>query len=157
MGSRRTKDGKTEMTKAGVAGPGTMGPGIAGGIAGTLACGGMKVTAFDVRAGQRHEQGRGGMRKTMSGSRLLLSAAFGLLAAIGVAAAAGVAEVASIALLVPEQGNEFCGNEQCVHAVRGVDEKSGLKFVPVEGIGYGGVRTTLRELAEDSASLMIAN
>src|SRR5215470_19291584 len=38
-----------------------------------------------------------------------------------------------------------------------VAEKYGLEFMPAEGLGYGDVRPTLRELADDGASLIIAH
>ena len=36
-------------------------------------------------------------------------------------------------------------------------EKYGLEFLPAQGLGYGDVRPTLRELAGEGASLMIAH
>ena len=70
---------------------------------------------------------------------------------------AEAAEVKSIAILVPEQGTDFGWNQQGVDAARAVAEKYGLEFIPAEGLGYGDVRPTLRELAEDGAGLMIAH
>lgn len=67
------------------------------------------------------------------------------------------ADVKSIAVLVPEQGTDYGWNQQGVDAARAVAEKYGLEFIPAEGLGYGDVRPTLRELAEDGASLMIAH
>ena len=66
-------------------------------------------------------------------------------------------EVKKIAILVPEQGTDFGWNQQGVDAARAVAEKYGLEFVPAEGLGYGDVRPTLRELAAEGASLMIAH
>lgn len=79
--------------------------------------------------------------------------------AIGVAAttSAIAADVKSIAVMVPEQGTDFGWNQQGVDAARAVAEKYGLEFMPAEGLGYGDVRPTLRELAEDGASLIIAH
>ncbi len=65
--------------------------------------------------------------------------------------------VKSIAVLVPEQGTDFGWNQQGVDAARAVAEKMGLEFLPAEGLGYGDVRPTLRELAAEGASLMIAH
>jgi len=76
---------------------------------------------------------------------------------IGLGTAAQSADVKSIAVLVPEQGTDFGWNQQGVDAARTVAEKYGLEFIPAEGLGYGDVRPTLRELAEDGASLMIAH
>ncbi len=66
-------------------------------------------------------------------------------------------EVKSIAILVPEQGTDYGWNQQGVDAARAVAEKYGLEFLPAEGLGYGDVRPTLRELAAEGASLMIAH
>lgn len=66
-------------------------------------------------------------------------------------------EVTSIAILVPEEGTDFGWNQQGVDAARQVAEAYGLEFIPAEGLGYGDVRPTLRELAEDGVSLMIAH
>lgn len=63
----------------------------------------------------------------------------------------------AIAVLVPEQGTDYGWNQQGVDAARAVAEKHGLEFMPAEGLGYGDVRPTLRELAEDGAGLMIAH
>ncbi|GAB5468721.1 MAG: BMP family protein [Rhodospirillales bacterium] len=73
------------------------------------------------------------------------------------AGSAQAEEVSSIAILVPEQGTDYGWNQQGVDAARAVAEKYGLEFMPAEGLGYGDVRPTLRELAEDGASLMIAH
>ncbi|MDP7343249.1 MAG: BMP family ABC transporter substrate-binding protein, partial [Alphaproteobacteria bacterium] len=65
--------------------------------------------------------------------------------------------VKKIAVLVPEQGTDYGWNQQGVDAARAVAEKYDLKFLPAEGLGYGDVRPTLRELADEGASLMIAH
>ncbi len=81
--------------------------------------------------------------------------------ALAIAAGAGIgldaAEVKKLAIMVPEQGTDFGWNQQGVDAARAVAEKYGLEFIPAEGLGYGDVRPTLRELAEDGASLIIAH
>lgn len=89
--------------------------------------------------------------KTLAGvaSALVLSGAIAL--------SASAAEVKAIAILVPEQGTDFGWNQQGVDAAKAVAEKYGLKFMPAEGLGYGDVRPTLRELAGEGASLMIAH
>ena len=83
--------------------------------------------------------------------------ALALGAFIGLAATAQAGEITSIAILVPEQGTDYGWNQQGVDAARAVAEKYGLEFLPAEGLGYGDVRPTLRELAEEGASLMIAH
>ncbi len=88
-----------------------------------------------------------------------LFAATGALAvgAVMTFSAASADEVTSIAILVPEEGTDFGWNQQGVDAAREVAEAYGIEFIPAEGLGYGDVRPTLRELAEDGASLMIAH
>ncbi|MGD9741054.1 MAG: BMP family protein [Dongiaceae bacterium] len=67
------------------------------------------------------------------------------------------AEVTKLAILVPEEGTDFGWNQQGVDAAKAVAEKYGLEFLPAQGLGYGDVRPTLRELAGEGASLMIAH
>ncbi len=85
--------------------------------------------------------------------RVLCAAAL----AVAFAIPAQAQEVTSIAVLVPEQGTDFGWNQQGVEAARAVAEKMGLEFIPAEGLGYGDVRPTLRELAADGVGLMIAH
>jgi len=93
---------------------------------------------------------------TLIGRRALCMAA--MAAALALPMATGqAAEVKSIAVLVPEQGTDYGWNQQGVDAARAVAEKYGLEFLPAEGLGYGDVRPTLRELAAEGASLMIAH
>ncbi len=90
-------------------------------------------------------------------SGYLLQAAGTLALAITVAAGAQAAEVKKLAIMVPEQGTDYGWNQQGVDAAKAVAEKYGLEFMPAEGLGYGDVRPTLRELADDGASLIIAH
>ena len=85
----------------------------------------------------------------------LTTAALVLTGALAVSA--GAAEVKKLAILVPEEGTDFGWNQQGVDAAKAVAEKYGLEFLPAEGLGYGDVRPTLRELAGEGASLMIAH
>ena len=87
----------------------------------------------------------------------LAPAAVILAGALSVGTAAPAAEVKSIAILVPEAGTDFGWNQQGVEAAREVAKKNNLEFIPAEGLGYGDVHPTLRELAGDGASLMIAH
>ncbi len=87
----------------------------------------------------------------------LTSVAVVVAGALSLASAGNAAEVKSIAVLVPEAGTDFGWNQQGVDAARAVAEKYGLEFMPAEGLGYGDVHPTLRELASDGASLMIAH
>lgn len=68
---------------------------------------------------------------------------------------ATAAEIKSIAVLVPEQGTDYGWNQQGLDAGRTVARKYNLEFIPVEGLGYGDIRPTLRELAADGVSLLI--
>ena len=88
--------------------------------------------------------------------RMALSA----LVAIGLAAVvtgAQAQEIDTIAVLVPEQGTDYGWNQQGVDAARAVGEAMGLEVIAAEGLGYGDVRPTLRELAAEGADLMIAH
>src|SRR4051812_40337014 len=67
------------------------------------------------------------------------------------------AEVKSIAILTPEAGTDFGWNQQGITAAKAAGEKTGVKVVVAENLGYGDVRPTMRELAEDGASLLIAH
>ncbi len=78
-------------------------------------------------------------------------------AGIAAMAPATAAEVKSIAVLTPEEPTDYGWNQQGYDAAKAVAEKYGLEFMPATGLGYGDVRPTLRELAEDGASLMIAH
>ena len=82
-----------------------------------------------------------------------------LVGAVGVTTmtAASAAEVKSLAILTPEDPTDYGWNQQGFDAAKAVAEKYGLEFMPATGLGYGDVRPTLRELAGDGASLMIAH
>ena len=90
------------------------------------------------------------------GSGKILSAAV-MAVSILAASTAMAGDVKKIAVLVPEEGTDFGWNQQGVDAARTVAEKYGLEFVAAEGLGYGDVRPTLRELAEEGVDLMIAH
>jgi basic membrane protein A len=93
-------------------------------------------------------------------NRLLQSTLVAALAVTGVAALGAHAqaqEIDKIAVLVPEQGTDYGWNQQGVDAARAVGEAMGLEVIAAEGLGYGDVRPTLRELAAEGADLMIAH
>ncbi|MFV0244479.1 MAG: BMP family protein [Qingshengfaniella sp.] len=77
------------------------------------------------------------------------------LAALTIAGPALAADVDSIAILTPEQGSDFGWNQQGVDAARAAAEAMGVEGIIAEGLGYGDVRPTMRELAADGAQLMI--
>lgn len=70
---------------------------------------------------------------------------------------AAAAQVKKIAVLVPEQATDYGWNQQGVDAARAVAEKFGLEFLPVESLDKSDIRPTLRELAGEGASLIIAH
>ena len=93
-------------------------------------------------------------------NRMLRSTLVAALAATGVAALGAHAqaqEIDTIAVLVPEQGTDYGWNQQGVDAARAVGDAMGLEVIAAEGLGYGDVRPTLRELAAEGADLMIAH
>ena len=76
---------------------------------------------------------------------------------IALATLAHAAEVKSIAILTPEAGTDYGWNQQGIAAAKAAAEKAGIKAMVAENLGYGDVRPTLREMAEDGASLIIAH
>jgi basic membrane protein A len=80
----------------------------------------------------------------------------GLTATVGTPAARA-GEVKKIAILTPEDPTDYGWNQQGFEAAKQVAAKYGIGFMPATGLGYGDVRATLRELAGDGASLMIAH
>ena len=111
----------------------------------------------------RIEETLEGEEATMTETKTMLSAGRRVLGTAALAAflvlpaVAAHAQVKSIAILVPEQGTDFGWNQQGVDAARTVAENMGLEFIPAEGLGYGDVRPTLRELAAEGAGLLIAH
>lgn len=70
---------------------------------------------------------------------------------------ARAAEITSLAIMTPEQGTDFGWNQQGIDAARAVAAAHGLRFTAAQGLGYGDVRATLRELADDKVGLIIAH
>lgn len=70
---------------------------------------------------------------------------------------ASAQDVSKIAVLVPEQGTDYGWNQQGVDAAKEVGAAMGIEVISAEGLGYGDVRPTLRELAAEGANLMIAH
>lgn len=90
----------------------------------------------------------------MKSLKTTISAAFiGML----LAGSAYAAEVKSIAILTPEEGTDYGWNQQGVDAAKAAGEVTGVKVIVAQGLGYGDVRPTMRELASDGASLLIAH
>jgi simple sugar transport system substrate-binding protein len=80
-------------------------------------------------------------------------------AAVGALLAGGAfaAELKAIAVLTPEEGTDYGWNQQGIEAAKKAGEAAGLEVIVAQGLGYGDVRPTLRELAEDGAGLLIAH
>ena len=83
----------------------------------------------------------------------ITAAMFGLL----MAGCAFAAEVKSIAILTPEDGTDYGWNQQGVDAAKAAAAATGVQVIVAQGLGYGDVRPTMRELAADGASLLIAH
>jgi basic membrane protein A len=73
------------------------------------------------------------------------------------AGGASAAEVRALAIMLPEEPTDFGWNQQAFEAAKAVAAKYHLTFMPASGLGYGDVRSELRELADDGASLIIAH
>ncbi len=74
-----------------------------------------------------------------------------------IAGTAVAAEVKSIAILTPEEGTDFGWNQQGVDAAKAAAKAAGIEVTVASGLGYGDVRPTMREIAADGASLIIAH
>lgn len=75
----------------------------------------------------------------------------------GLAGALQAAEVKSIAIMTPELGTDMGWNQQGIEAAKAAAAAAGIEAIVAENLGYGDVRPTLRELAEEGASLIIAH
>lgn len=67
------------------------------------------------------------------------------------------AELKSIAILTPEPGTDYGWNQQGVDAAKAAGKAAGVEVLVAENLGYGDVRPTLREMAQDGAGLLIAH
>jgi basic membrane protein A and related proteins len=94
-------------------------------------------------------------RKTGPGARTAVAVA--AVWALGAGLCASAAEVKSLAIMLPEEPTDFGWNQQAFDAAKTVAAKYHLKYMPASGLGYGDVRSELRELADDGASLIIAH
>jgi simple sugar transport system substrate-binding protein len=87
---------------------------------------------------------------------LLGSAALALLAVTSISMASA-AELKSIAILTPEAGTDYGWNQQGIDAAKAAGAAAGIKVIVADNLGYGDVRPTLREMAQDGAGLLIAH
>jgi basic membrane protein A len=67
------------------------------------------------------------------------------------------ADVTKIAIVAPEQGTDFGWNQQGIEGAKNAAKATGTEIIVADGLGYGNIRPTLRELAEDGAQLIIAH
>ncbi len=82
------------------------------------------------------------------------------MAAVGAltfAGGAALAQVEIIAVMTPEQGTDYGWNQQGVDSALAAGEAMGVEVITAEGLGYGDVRPTLRELAAENVDLIIAH
>src|SRR5271170_6638927 len=99
-------------------------------------------------------------RSKVSGTVLstALGAVLGVIGlGLGATTPTAAAELKKLAILIPEEPTDYGWNQQGFDAAKAVAAKYNLQFMPASGLGYGDVRPTLRELANDGASLMIAH
>lgn len=66
-------------------------------------------------------------------------------------------KVKKIAIVAPEQGNDFGWNQQGVDGAKAAAAALGLEIEVADGLGYDDVRPTLRDLAGNGADLIIAH
>jgi len=84
-----------------------------------------------------------------------LISALALVAGLGTSAMAE--EITSMAILTPETGTDFGWNQQGVDGAKAAGDALGVDVIVAENLGYGDVRPTLRELAEEEPGLIIAH
>ncbi|WP_460275718.1 putative B6 ABC transporter substrate-binding protein [Celeribacter sp. ULVN23_4] len=92
-------------------------------------------------------------RTTKSAVRLI--SALALVAGLGTSAMAE--EITSMAILTPETGTDFGWNQQGIDGAKAAGDALDIDVIVAENLGYGDVRPTLRELAEEKPGLIIAH
>lgn len=90
-------------------------------------------------------------------SSVFFSVSLAVAVLVNFSTTADASEVKKLAILTPEEPTDYGWNQQGYSAAKIVAEKLGLEFMPATGLGYGDVHPTLRELADDGASLIIAH
>lgn len=94
------------------------------------------------------------MTKTTKGAlRLMTALAF----TAGMSTAVLAEEITSMAILTPETGTDYGWNQQGIDGAKAAGEAMGVEVIVAENLGYGDVRPTLRELAEEEPGLIIAH
>lgn len=89
--------------------------------------------------------------------RPLLLATAAIMSAFSAALSVNAAEITKMAIVAPEEGTDFGWNQQGVEGAKAAAEKAGIEVIVAQGLGYGNIRPTLREVAEDGAQLIIAH
>ncbi len=89
--------------------------------------------------------------------KYLLATASSMMLAAFMLGSSMAAEVKSIAILTPEEGTDYGWNQQGIDAAKAAGAAAGIEVKVAQGLGYGDVRPTLRELAEEGVGLMIAH
>ena len=67
------------------------------------------------------------------------------------------AEIKTVALMTPDPATDFGWNQQAADAIRAVAAEKGVEVIVAEGLGYGDIRPSVRELAADGAQLIIGH
>ncbi len=65
--------------------------------------------------------------------------------------------IKTFAILTPEQGTDFGWNQQGVVAAQEVAKSMGLNVIVAQGLGYGDIRSSIRELVADGAEFILAH
>lgn len=63
----------------------------------------------------------------------------------------------TVAILLPEEANDFGWNQQGLKAIQNVAHDLDLQLIIAQGLGYGDIRSTARELIADGAQLLFAH
>lgn len=77
--------------------------------------------------------------------------------ALAVPFGASAVQLKALAIMMPEEPNDYGWNRQGFDAAKTVAATYHLEFLPATGLGYGDVHAQLRELADEGASLIIAH
>lgn len=94
---------------------------------------------------------------THSTLRTLRGSVAALVLAASLPLGAFARDIDTIAIATPEEGTDFGWNQQGVEGVQAAAKAAGIEVIVAQGLGYGNVRPTLRELADDGADLIIAH
>ncbi len=87
----------------------------------------------------------------------LILVGFVFLSSSFVAFAAEQKTIKTFAILTPEQGTDFGWNQQGIVAAQKIANDMGLQVIVAQGLGYGDIRSSIREIVADGAELIIAH